>query len=115
MLLQNCWGELLCLCCCWKSIHFENELRIFNDRSLTLEVINLTCCIKELLIVFCITHMYLQIATMLGIDQLTQRMLEFTSHLRELELASYEFIAMKTLLLFNPGSSALNLLPCQCY
>ena len=58
--------------------------------------------------------MYLQIATMLGIDQLTQRMLEFTSHLRELELASYEFIAMKTLLLFNPGSSALNLLSCQC-
>ena len=47
----------------------------------------------------------LQIATMLDIDKLTQRLLEFTSHLRELELASYEFIAMKTLLLFNPGKT----------
>lgn len=83
LLLQNCWGELLCLCCCWHSLHCDNQIKLCYGRRLGIEQ-----------------------AQLIGLGDIMQRLIDFSSQLRNLELDSHEFVAMKVLMLLTPGTWA---------
>ena len=80
LLLQNCWAELLCICTCWSSIHNPSQLRLSYGRTLSLEQ-----------------------AHAMGLGELVERLLDFSEVMRQYETDSYEFVAVKALLLLTPG------------
>ncbi|KAK2172855.1 hypothetical protein NP493_924g02009 [Ridgeia piscesae] len=79
LLLQNCWAELLCLCTSWHSVRGQDELRLSHDKVLSMKRAQAT-----------------------GMADIIQRLLDFTEHLRRLEVDCYEYVALKVLMLLSP-------------
>ena len=81
VLLQSCWAELLCLSVCWHSVRSQNNtLLLSHGRQLDLEM-----------------------AKAMGLAEVIQRLLDFTEHLRRLDLDLHEYISLKVLMLMTPG------------
>ena len=85
LLLQNCWAELLFLTVCWNSTRADNELTLWHGRSINVEL-----------------------GKAVGLEEVTQRLIDFAELLKRLEVDTYEFVAIKVLILMSPGKGALD-------
>ncbi|XP_074655139.1 steroidogenic factor 1-like [Tubulanus polymorphus] len=84
LLLQNCWAELLCLDCCWRSLQTPNEIKLSYSRSIDLEM-----------------------ARELGAVEIVNRMMDLTEYLHRIQLDMHEFACLKVLILMSPDMKGL--------
>lgn len=66
---------------CWNSIRAENELTLSHGRSMNIEL-----------------------GKAVGFEEVTQRLIDFADLLKRLEVDTYEFVAVKVLILMCPGN-----------
>ncbi|KAF5403390.1 Ligand-binding domain of nuclear hormone receptor [Paragonimus heterotremus] len=79
LLLQNCWADLLCLDCCWRSLPTPTEIRLTSSKCINLEA-----------------------ARELGAEDIVERMLQLTQYLTELQLDLVEYACLKVIVLMRP-------------
>jgi hypothetical protein len=80
LLLQNCWADLLCLDCCWRSLATPLEIRLTANKCINLDA-----------------------ARELGADEIVSKILVLTQELRRLRLDQTEYAGLKVILLMQPG------------
>ncbi|KAG5450684.1 Nuclear hormone receptor FTZ-F1 beta [Clonorchis sinensis] len=79
LLLQNCWADLLCLDCCWRSLPTPTEIRLTSSKCINLEA-----------------------ARELGAEEIVERMLQLTQYLTQLQLDLVEYACLKVIVLMQP-------------
>ncbi|TPP65226.1 Nuclear receptor subfamily 5 group A member 3 [Fasciola gigantica] len=79
LLLQNCWADLLCLDCCWRSLPTPTEIRLTSSKCINLEA-----------------------ARELGAEEIVERMLQLTQYLTQLQLDVVEYACLKVIVLMQP-------------
>nr|VZH99196.1 unnamed protein product [Spirometra erinaceieuropaei] len=84
LLLQNCWADLLCLDCCWKSLPTPTEIRLTSSKCINLDV----ACEK-------------------GANDLVSNLLQLTQDLKRLRLTIVDFACLKVILLMQPDLANL--------
>ncbi|KAM3185325.1 hypothetical protein ACTXT7_006628 [Hymenolepis weldensis] len=84
LLLQNCWADLLCLDCCWKSLPTPSEIRLTSTKCINLEA-----------------------AREMGAEALVDNLLRLTQDLKRLRFSMLDFACLKVCLLMQPGLANL--------
>ncbi|KAM7541587.1 hypothetical protein Aperf_G00000030728 [Anoplocephala perfoliata] len=84
LLLQNCWADLLCLDCCWKSLPTPTEIRLTSTKCINLDA-----------------------AREMGAEALVDNLLRLTQDLKRLRFSIVDFACLKVSLLMQPGLSNL--------
>ncbi|KAL3318987.1 Nuclear receptor subfamily 5 group A member 2 [Cichlidogyrus casuarinus] len=84
LLLQNCWADLLCLDCCWRSMPTPNEIRLTSTKCINLEA-----------------------ASDLGAEHIVTAVLKLTKEFKRLQLTLVEFACLKVLLLMQTNVKKL--------
>ena len=79
-LLINSWCELLLLSCCYRSLSTPGQIKISSERCVSVEE-----------------------AKLLGISNVIERMVNFTNHLRRLQLDQCEYVCLKVIILLTSG------------
>ncbi|CAL8074747.1 unnamed protein product [Calicophoron daubneyi] len=79
LLLQNCWADLLCLDCCWRSLPTPAEIRLTSSKCINLEA-----------------------ARELGAEEIVERVLHLTQDLTRLQLDLVEYACLKVIVLMQP-------------
>uniref|UniRef100_A0A5K3FQI5 Nuclear receptor domain-containing protein n=1 Tax=Mesocestoides corti TaxID=53468 RepID=A0A5K3FQI5_MESCO len=78
LLLQNCWADLLCLDCCWKSLPTPTEIRLTSTKCINLDA-----------------------AREMGAEGLVDSLLRLTQDLKRLRFGLIDFACLKVFLLMQ--------------
>ncbi|KAH8859785.1 Nuclear hormone receptor FTZ-F1 beta, partial [Schistosoma japonicum] len=84
LLIQNCWADLLCLDCCWRSLPTPSEIRLTSSQCINLEA-----------------------AREMGAEEIVERILQLTQSLTRLQLDVVEYACLKVIVLMQPDLSNL--------
>ncbi|XP_053208362.1 LOW QUALITY PROTEIN: nuclear hormone receptor FTZ-F1 beta-like [Panonychus citri] len=84
VLLHNSWIELLLLSCCYRSIATPGSIKISSDQVITIEE-----------------------ARTLGINNVIQKMIYLSDHLRRLQVDECEYVCLKIIILMASDASEL--------
>ncbi|CAH8499479.1 unnamed protein product [Heterobilharzia americana] len=84
LLIQNCWADLLCLDCCWRSLPTPSEIRLTSSKCINLEA-----------------------AREMGAEEIVERILQLTQSLTRLQLDVVEYACLKVIVLMQPDLSNL--------
>ncbi|CAH8510547.1 unnamed protein product [Schistosoma rodhaini] len=78
LLIQNCWADLLCLDCCWRSLPTPSEIRLTSSKCINLEA-----------------------AREMGAEEIVERILQLTQSLTRLQLDIVEYACLKVIVLMQ--------------
>ncbi|CAH8498001.1 unnamed protein product [Schistosoma intercalatum] len=84
LLIQNCWADLLCLDCCWRSLPTPSEIRLTSSKCINLEA-----------------------AREMGAEEIVERILQLTQSLTRLQLDIVEYACLKVIVLMQPDLNNL--------
>ncbi|CAH8841651.1 unnamed protein product [Trichobilharzia szidati] len=84
LLIQNCWADLLCLDCCWRSLPTPTEIRLTSSKCINLEA-----------------------AREMGAEEIVERILQLTQSLTRLQLDVVEYACLKVIVLMQADLSNL--------
>ncbi|PAA85807.1 hypothetical protein BOX15_Mlig028001g1 [Macrostomum lignano] len=84
-LLQNCWVELLCFDCCWRSLQTPSEIRLTANKCINLEA-----------------------ARELGAHGIVGEILALTGDLCRIGLSLTEYACLKVIVLMQPDAQGLS-------
>ncbi|CAH8484407.1 unnamed protein product [Schistosoma turkestanicum] len=84
LLIQNCWADLLCLDCCWRSLPTPSEIRLTSSKCINLEA-----------------------AREMGAEEIVERILQLTQSLTRLQLDVVEYACLKVIVLMQPDLNNL--------